>query len=162
VKGNKRTKMLYRKVNTRTRFVHHFIGPDYRHERHSKNINGDELPLRSSMHGKKQRGLDYTPLYHFLLSKVGLRWDDIFSEAVKRLDRPDPIYHLVARSIDQRRDYVNVDESTCFSGLYVDDNGLLQKVNPTLCTDDIPVTCRCCTHTFNGEVIRREENENLS
>ena len=60
------------------------------------------------MHGKQQRGLDYTPLFKFLLKKVGSNWDDVYSEAVSRLDRPDPIFWLVAINENQKKDYVRI------------------------------------------------------
>jgi hypothetical protein len=140
---------LYRKVNTRARGVHHHFGGDYRNERKSKAV-GEFDSARESMHGKRQRGLDYTPLFKFLLSKVGKRWDDIFSEAVARLDRKGPIFWLVARSDIERRDFVCTGEATYFSGLYVDDDGLLQIVNPELGAEGMAPQCTCCTHTFNG------------
>lgn len=66
-------KPLYRKVNTRARGVRHRSGGEYRHERNSKRErrNEDAEVSRGSMHGRQQRGLDYTPLFKFLLSKVG-------------------------------------------------------------------------------------------
>ncbi len=45
---------------------------------------------------EKCNGLDHTPLYKFLLSKVGQDWDDIYSEAVAWLDKDEPIFRLVA------------------------------------------------------------------
>ena len=104
-------KPLYRKVNTRARGVRHRFGGDYRHVRNTKRAESD----RGSMHGKKQRGLDYTPLFRFLLSKVGQPWDDVSSEAVARLDKPEPIFWLVALHEHERRDVVLVGESTHFS-----------------------------------------------
>ena len=139
-------KPLYRKVNTRARGVRHRFGGDYRHVRNTKAAEHD----RGSMHGRKQRGLDYTPLFRFLHSKVGQPWDDVFSEAVARLDKPEPIFWLVALRDDERREVVRVGESTHFSGLYVDDNGILQLVNPDLGPEDMTPTCTCCTHTLNG------------
>lgn len=140
---------LYRKVNTRARGVHHNFGGDYRNDRKSKAV--DEFDRsRETMHGKHRRGLDYTPLFNFLLSRVGQRWDDVFSEAVARLDRKEPIFWLVARSETERKDYVRTGESTYYSGLYVDDDGLLQIVNPELGPEGMTPRCTCCTHTFNG------------
>jgi hypothetical protein len=140
---------LFRKVNTRTRGVRHGFGGDYRHERNTKQESRSES-TRQSMHGKKRRGLDYTPLFRFLLSKVGSEWDTVFSEAVSRLDCPDPIFWLVALREDKRKDVVCVGESSYYSGLYVDDRGLLQRVNPLLGPSSFEPTCPCCTHTFNG------------
>ena len=82
---------LYRKVNTTAHGVHHAKGGDYRDQRNSRTTKDDEI-LRRSMHGGYRRGLDYTPLFKFLLSKCGQAWDDVYSEAVKRLDRSEPIF----------------------------------------------------------------------
>lgn len=141
---------LYRKVNTRARNVHHSFGGDYRHARNTKSESGFE-GTRTPMHGKRQRGLDYTPLFRFLLARVGEPWDLVFSEAIARLDRPDPVFWLVARQESERQDFVRVGESSYYSGLYLDAQGCLQIVNPALGPEKMVPTCRCCTHTFNGK-----------
>jgi hypothetical protein len=140
---------LYRKVNTLARGVHHGIGGDFRHERNSKQAKDQDI-TRASMHGKKQRGLDYTPLFRFLLSKVGQDWADVHSEACSRLDREEPIFWLVARSEEERWELVRIGESSYYSGLFVDENDILRQVNPKLGPGDLPVTCTCCTYTLNG------------
>lgn len=147
-----RKKPLYRKVNTRTRGVRHHTGGDYRHERNTrqeKRNEADEVS-RGSMHGRTQRGLDYTPLFRFLLSKVGEDWQAVHAEAISRIDREEPIFWLVARNEDEEKPYVRVGESSYFSGLYVDENGKLAKVAPDLRNEDLRPSCACCTHTFNG------------
>lgn len=141
---------LYRKANTRAHGVQHRHGGDFRDTRNAKGGRDPEL-TRQSMHGRQQRGLDYTPLFRFLLSKVGQPWDAVHREAVSRLDRPDPIFLLVAEREDERRDYVRTGESSYFSGLYVDDSGVLRRVNPALGADTLFPSCKCCTHTFNGK-----------
>jgi hypothetical protein len=138
---------LFRKVNTQTHGVRHGTGGDYRTQREAL---AQSDATRSAMHGKGRRGLDYTPLFRFLLSRVGSEWDSVYSEAVARLDRPDPIFWLVARHEGERREMVRMGESTYYSGLYVDDAGLLQVVNPDLRAEDLTPFCNCCTHTFNG------------
>ncbi len=143
---------LYRKVNTRALNVRHRFGGDYRHERNTKSALNDDR-LQKSMHGKVQRGLDYTPLFRFLLSKVGSSWDEVYGEAVSRLDKPDPIFWMVALEADQRKDYVCIGESSLYSGLYVDENGQLQIVNPNIGSSSLAPGCACCTHTFNGSVF---------
>lgn len=143
-----RKKPLYRKVNTRTHGVRHRTGGDYRHERNAKAPT--IRTARGSMHGKERRGRDYTPLFRFLLSKVGEPWDEVHREAVARLDRSDPIFWLVALREDERREVVRVGESTYYSGLFVDDAGILRKVTPDLTAEDLTPSCACCTHTFNG------------
>jgi hypothetical protein len=102
------------------------------------------------MHGKSRRGLDYTPLFRFLLSRVGSEWSSVHREAIARLDRPDPIFWLVARHEHERREMVRVGESTYYSGLYVDEGGILQLVDPDLRARDLAPYCTCCTHTLNG------------
>lgn len=149
---------LYRKVNTKARGVHHGFGGDYRHQRNSKASLASDA-TRATMHGREQRGLDYTPLFKFLLSKVGQPWATVFSEAVARLDRQEPVYWLVARSELDRVDCVRMGETTFFSGLYVDDQGLLQRVNPALTAEAMQRTCTCCTHTFNGIRFPLETDE---
>jgi hypothetical protein len=153
-----RKKPLYRKVNTRTRGVHHDTGGDYRHERNSKRekTNEDAEVSRGSMHGKKRHGLDYTPLYRFLLSKVGADWDAARIQAIERLDREEPIYRMVARNDEEKSGYVRLGDNAYFSGLYVDENGKLAKVAPDLRNEDLTPSCACCTHTFNGVVLAKK------
>ena len=140
---------LYRSVNTQTHGVRHHVGGDYRTGRPTQAAS-DVEPTRSAMHGKARRGRDYTPLFRFLMSRTGQPWDIVFSEAKARLDQTDPIFWLVARLDTERQEVVRVGESTHFSGLYVDAEGLLQIVNPNLRSEDMVPTCTCCTHTFNG------------
>ena len=91
-----------------------------------------------------------TPLFRFLPSRVGSEWDGVYGEAVARLDRPDPLFWIVARNEGERREMVRVRKSTYYSGLYVDDDGILRLVNPDLRAGDLVPSCTCCTHTFNG------------
>jgi hypothetical protein len=145
---------LYRKVNTTAHGVHHGAGGDFHDQRNSKAAALSDAP-RLPMHGKARRGLDYTPLFRFLLSKVGSDWNRVHAEAVARLDRPDPIFWLVARQPHEEQDVVRVGESSYFSGLRVDEYGRLQRVNPSLGPGDLAPTCGCCTHTFNGVTFTR-------
>lgn len=139
---------LYRKVNTRARNVHHNFGGDFKYSRNKKQETLQQT--KGTMFGKKERGLDYTPLFRFLLSKVGLEWNDIFSEAKSRLDKTEPIFWLVALSENDKEDFVRIGESSYFSGMYIDQEGILQLSNPTLKTTELKHYCECCTHTFNG------------
>lgn len=41
------------------------------------------------MSGKINYGLDYSPLFMFLLRKTGEKSDQVYSEAILRLDLPD-------------------------------------------------------------------------
>ncbi len=141
---------LYRKVNTKARRVLHHIGGDFKHVRHKRQETLEQI--KGTMFGKKERGLDYTPLYRFLLSKAGSDWDEVFSEAKARLDKTEPIFLMVALHPNDKKDYVRLGDSTYFSGMYVDESGILQLSNPRLEVSDLGYHCNCCTHTFNGKV----------
>jgi hypothetical protein len=144
---------LYRRVNTRTHGVHHDRGGDYRWSRRR-----DDRIHEGAMASGRKRGLDYTPLFRFLLSRVGQDFDRVYGEAVARLDRPDPIFWLVARSDAEKRPVVVTGESTWWSGLYVDGDGRLARVDPDLTVEKMVPTCPCCTHTLNGvPFVRRYE-----
>jgi hypothetical protein len=149
-----RAKPLYRKVNTRARGVHHRKGGDYRHERNSKRERSNEADevSRGPMHGAKRRGRDYTPLFRFLLSRVGEDWENVHKEAVERLDTAEPIYWMVARNDHEKTPTMRT-ENAFFSGLYVDEAGKLAKVAPDLRNEDLMPQCACCTHTFNGVAL---------
>lgn len=139
---------LFRKVNSKARGARHDTGLDFRHVRNVKRETREQV--LGSMHGNKQRGLDYTPLFKFLLSKVGSNWDGVYSEAVTRIDKPDPIFWLVALTEDQKKEIVRIGENSYFTGLYVDEFGMLQLVNPNIKPEDLTPSCTCCTHTLNG------------
>lgn len=143
---------LYRSVNTRTHGVHHGSCFAYRNERHTKRVK-HSLSTRASMHSHQRHGFDYTPLFRFLLSKVGQPWDKVFSQANARLDRPEPVFWMVALHENDKDEYVRIGESSYYSGLWVDEAGLLQKVNPKLTPEQMKPNCDCCTHTFNGVVF---------
>ncbi|MFT2688653.1 hypothetical protein ACMWDS_23905, partial [Klebsiella pneumoniae] len=53
----------------------------------------------------------------------------------------------------QKRDLVRIGDSSFYPGLFVDGNGILQQVNPSIMGKDVKVTCRCCTHTYMGEPV---------
>ncbi|MBL8594675.1 MAG: hypothetical protein JNK01_18460 [Devosia sp.] len=142
---------LYRRVNTTAYGVHHGRGGDY-----SSSRGTDDRFDRGAMRGKRQRGLDYTPLFKFLLSRVGDDWDEVYRVAVRRLDREEPIYWLVARSISDRQPRVRIGESSYYSGLYVDQDNRLAVVDPSLRVEDMQPSCACCTHTFNGVTFTRK------
>ncbi len=142
---------LYRKVNTKARGVHHNKGSDFKYVRNKKQETLEQV--KGTMFGKKERGLDYTPLFRFLLSKVGRNWDEVFSEAKSRLDKTDPIFWIVALQESDKKEYVGVGESSYFSGMYIDEDNLLQLVNPDLKAADLKPFCSCCTHTLNGKVF---------
>lgn len=148
-------KPLYRKQNTTTRIhpCEHHAGGKYKRERTKYNKINELSIARLSMKGKVNRGYDYTPLFQFLLSKVGRLWNDIFSEVVNRLDKTEPIYWMVSLDNTEKREYVRIGDSSYYSQLYIDNKGYLQKVNPLFDKGSIPIYCSCCMYTFNGELI---------
>jgi len=143
---NKIKSKLFRKVNTTTFNVHHNFGEDFKR---SKKIDDNEV--RGKMKRNIERGLDYTPLFRFLLSKVGKNWDEVFSEAKSRLNKTEPIFWMVAVNEIDKQNFIRTGESSYFSGLYVDESNILQKCNPELTKEKMEKFCDCCTHTFNGE-----------
>ena len=150
-----RKQPLYRKVNTRTHGVHRHGGGEYKWTRGSNAAKGDQ-PKLGSMHAKTLHGLDCTPLFKFLLSKIGRNWNETYAEAVKRLDRDEAIFWLVARSEAEQQEFVRIGESSYFSGMYVDHNESLALVNPDLKLEDMKPSCACCTHTLNGKPFTRK------
>jgi hypothetical protein len=64
------------------------------------------------------------------------------------------MFWLVARHEHEHehetREMRRVGESTCYSGLYVDESGIPRITNPDLRAEDLTPYCTCCTHTFNG------------
>ena len=102
------------------------------------------------MHSDHRHGLDYTPLFKFLLSRVGGDWAEIYSEAVARLDRSEPIFWLVASCEEEKQPFVRIGENSFFSGLYVDENNRLSLVDLDLRVEHMEPSCSCCTHTLNG------------
>lgn len=143
-----RKEPLYRKVNTRTHNVHHGGGKGYRWARRTGQPEGraSETSMASG-----RNGLDYTPLFRFLLSKIGQEWAAVHSEAVARLDREEPIWWMVARNPAEEREYIRISESSYYSGLKIDEDGKLALVDPALRNEDLEPSCPCCTHSFNGK-----------
>ncbi len=153
-------KPLYRKVNTKARGVHHLFGRDYKRDRakdKQKNFDVTKVKMKSGV----SRGLDYTPLFRFLLTKVGEDFDAVFSEAIKRLPKPDPIYWMVIDPDVNSRAYFRAGETSLFSTLFVDEQGRLALVDPDLRNEDLYPDCPCCTHTFNGELFLNPYKPNL-
>ncbi|HET8886471.1 MAG TPA: hypothetical protein VFM70_09005 [Salinimicrobium sp.] len=151
---NRDKKPLFRKVNTRARGVRHNFGGDFKSSRNKKRETIEQT--KGSMHGKNERGLDYTPLFRFLLSKIGSDWNEVFSEAKSRLDKTEPIFWVVALNEEDKKDYIRVGESSYLTGMYVDNDSKLQLTNPELKAKDLTPFCDCCTHTLNGKVFGTE------
>lgn len=146
-------KPLYRKMNTRVRHgSHHFIQKDAKYDRNTKK------GIKKSMSSHKSTGLDYTPLMMYLISSVGKDWNEVYNYAIKRLDSEEPIYWIVAKSDLDKKNYIRTGQSF-YNGLYVDENNILQKVNPNLNNEDLKPDCPCCTHTFNGKPFINEYHQ---
>ena len=144
---------LYRKVNTLARGVRHPGGGDFRWERHGKSEKAAEAAgvTRGKMPKAGRFGaFDYTPLFRFLLSKVGQDWATVHAEAIAGLDREDPIFWMVARTAEDRRRWFASGQSSYFSGLFIDDANRLALVDPDLTAQAMRPWCGCCTHTLNG------------
>lgn len=143
-------KPLYRRVNSKTHGVGHGDGGKAKWERNTKKSARDPS-MRGTMHKTHRHGLDYTPLFKFLISKVGQDWTDVHREAVSRLDRDEPIFWLVSLTQEDGQPYVRIGKSSYFCGLYVDDENRLALVDPNLTADVMKPFCACCTHTLNGQ-----------
>lgn len=148
-----KSRKLYRSVNTTMRHHSNNPGAEYRWERNRKKVGDELLAKRETMHGRQKRGRDYTPLFYFLIKQIGKPWDEIFSEVCGRLDTTVPVFWLVTLHEHERRDLVCIGESSYYPGLYVDGRGILQQVNPSITGKDVKGTCRCCTHTYIGELV---------
>lgn len=151
-------KPLYRTYNKLARGFHNNDpGGNYRHERNTKKAKNFEGSRKSI--GYTRTGYDYTPLYMFLLSKVGQKWDEVYSEAVSRLDKDDAVWHMVDLNVDENsREIVWMGESSMYSALTVR-NGRLEKINPN--AEPWGASCSCCTFTFNGKQITKKSEHLL-
>ncbi len=147
--GYRDKKPLYRTMNTRSHGVnyHRGIGPDSRHDRNTKD------GLRKSMASRKL-GLDFRPLFLFLQSKVGEKWDDVYSEAKSRIPASEAhvIDYIFCENRPDDTEYFMINENCCYSRLKVDDDGILQKYSDLRIEQMYP-SCGCCTHTLDGKVI---------
>ena len=146
-----RKEPLWRRRNTRTQRVYPH-GGEYRWNRNTK--AGREWESGRTVRGFGGAHLadtrDYTPLFRFLLSKVGRPWAGVHSEAVSRLESAEPIGWLVAERPEDERPYIYCGENSAWSGLKVDGRGFLVRVDPTLAPEHMEPSCPCCTHTLNG------------
>jgi hypothetical protein len=150
----RRPEPLYRRVDTTAHGVRRQLLEPYRRPTGAPT---DDAPTMGPMgRGSRSRGYrDYTPLFRFLLARVGSPWPEVEAEAVRRLDRRDPIDWIVATEESRRQPYVRTGESSYFSGLFVDDDAVLRVVDPTVGPSSLEPTCGCCTHTFNGVPFTR-------
>lgn len=149
---------LYRKVNSKARGCRHNSGSQAKYERHTKN------GMNRSMKKGKERGLDYTPLYKFLLSKVGQPWNEVYREAKSRILDESKIWNMVNKNAvnsvgpNHYGNYFRYGESSYFSTLMIDQAGILVFINPNLRVEMFEPTCPCCTHSFNGKTFVKKYN----
>lgn len=138
---------LYRKHNKLAYLFRHRSAPgSFRHDRNTKALQRFEGSHRSM--ARSREGYDYTPLYRFLLSKVGHNWDDVFSEAVSRLDKQEPVFRLVDLHYHTGMPgTVRLGENSYYTRLTVHD-GILVVADPHAQPPE--KRCTCCTWTFNG------------
>lgn len=147
-----RKEPLYRKENKSSLSTHYYVrtGEDFRHDRNTKKMKifddheGSFKPMKSGKYG-----FDYTPLFRFLLSKVGKKWDDVYSAAVERLNDTKPIFWMV--ELVPTKSIFRFSESTNYHTLTVDENGILVYVDKDA---TITASCPCCTHTLDGRVVK--------
>lgn len=156
---NKKLKPLYRKENkvSLSNKYNVFKGSEYRYDRNTKAFLNDDRNHKPMSSGK--HGYDYTPLFKFLLSKVGSDWDQTYSEAKARLNDTEPIFWMVALHETERREIVRLGESTYYSGLFVDGNGKLATVNPNTQMSNLPNPHPGETLTFNGIVVDKMDSQ---
>lgn len=151
---NKEIKPLYRKVNTKARnYRSNNFGGDFKYSRHKKQDTLEQT--KGTMFANNKRGLDYTPLFKFLLTKIGCEWDKVYSLVKPRLDKTEPIFWMVSLNADNKKDYIRIGESTFYSGLFVDENGILQISNPSFNPSSIndKHNYNFETNSFNGKRI---------
>lgn len=149
---NRKKQPLYRRENKRA--LNHRTndpGSEFRYERNTKVMDNFEGTHKSIK--KTQGGQDYTPLFMFLLSKVGKPWAEVHSEAVSRLDTQEPIFWMVNLETNENtRGTVRIGEASQYSRLTVKD-GILVKVDEN--AQPYAASCTCCTHSFNGKPFQR-------
>lgn len=152
----KKSEPLYRKEKKTGLSTHYYVitGGDYRHTRNSKKqkqFDGHKQPMNSG-----KWGVDYTPLYRYLLSKVGQIWDEVYSEVCKRLpvEHRQAINYMVVTDTNEPEPYFRYGENSYFSTLTIKD-GILVKVDGE--KSFIPpsrIKSVCNTYSFNGKIIK--------
>lgn len=154
----KTSKKLFRPRNTHWRNGQYdaYSGPTpgghYRWERHTKRT---KLEIKNEVRHARMRGNkqclsfgvydDYTPLYMFLEKSVGRVWSDVWKEALEKSAGNYQEIQLLVCNINKNglrnpgrvvgRDgikysYRRIGESSYYTNLIVDENGILQKINP--------------------------------
>lgn len=152
-------KPLYRKVNRKSSYQCRCAeakGGRFAWARHSKamrQFDGRHLPMSRATSNYLSTGYDYTPLFRYLLSRVGDPWDDIYAYVKPRLNTTEPIWHIVSQPgiPASRGSFFCLGEGSYWSRLWIDDEGRLQRVDPTQANAE--PGCWCHTYSFNGSRI---------
>lgn len=137
---------LFKKENKNSLSSHYNVrkGGDFRHTRNTKKQKEFEGSHQSMKAG--QFGYCYKPLFKFLLSKVGQKWDEVYAEAKSRLLSDEPIFWMVETNPVEIEKYNNpsdnpyniIDgvfrsgEDSNYSTLIIDSDGILQLQNPEM------------------------------
>ena len=139
---------MFKVIVERPRRGHHDKFGDFRNSKRLKKYFDDEAApgkIGTKRLVRHIRGWDckdlnenLRPLERFLRSKIGQKWDDVYSEICAKIDSNSTVQNHV---LDHLRDYVGVDEryqnGNRFGGrfyyrpdMYVDTNGILRGVDP--------------------------------
>ena len=166
-------KPLFRPENKTTIQTKYYIrrGGKHKHTRNTKEFKSFD-GNRWKMHSKGNLGLDYTPLYNFLISSVGKNFDEVYAEACERMsglghNYKEEIFYCVEKNTyiengnvyDSKGELVSCiwrsGESSYHDKMFIDDNGVLRLVrefNIDKNTDsDLKLGCACHTHSVNGQ-----------
>lgn len=146
---------LYRKINKKAYGAHYLRGGHARYDRNTKE------GISRSMKKGVRRGLDYSPLYMFLLSKVGCKWPEVHSEAVSRLPKRDTILEDIFKP-GKRAPVIWGGGSAMYTGMFIDENDILRTVTPEVKNEELVPQCGCCTNTYNGRELVRKYDPNLN
>ena len=146
-------KLLYRSRNYKDKQSDYSTSLHYRFIRNTKK----PIELKKKMKGCDNGGRDYTPLFKFLLSKVGQKWDSVYSEAKSRLDTDAPIFYMVSLNPEETNEVVHLGDTSYYSQLHVDENGILKKVNPNFNVENFRFNevFDYFTITFNSHIVNR-------
>lgn len=146
-------------IRTKNRITHNGTSRDVnfrsRWTRHSKNGITQKMKKRINYH------LDYTPLFKFLLSKEGEKWEGVWRECQKKVDTVEPVLWMVQnirlnglpkhdKCLEEYDKSFGYEEGSYFSTMYVDENGILQVVDKNYKESTPLEYCRRCGETFNG------------
>jgi hypothetical protein len=144
---NKEIKPLWRKLNKEKSYKTHDLKVGAEFDKNTK--EGVKRSMRSD---NRNRGIkDYTPLYKYLIKHVGEDFDKICSDIYPRIDDRDAIWHIIADNENKKKPIARVGNNSYYNELYVDENNILQIVDPELKNSDLYPSCDCCTHSFNGK-----------